>query len=523
MAVYKQNNVLNWCKIKPMKFSIYKNSKWFEITGILILVALAALLRLYDLENIPPGLHSDEAHVGLLAKSILDGGLSGWKISDEHFPYSAWLYFVSFFFYSFGISLYTLKLGSAIIGVLTILFTYLAAREMFNPKVAFFASFLLTFSYWHLHFSRMAYQLICIPFLIALTLYLFFKAINTNKVIFFIASGLIASFGLYIYLSYPVFLIPFVLFVIYTIIIRPKVRVGCFALLIILLSTATPFIQYMNEVNLGRYRNIQYLPDGQFKNSDFMGEAVVLLGKNFLTASKTFFKAHDIDISDGMGIKPLVDPITATLMIIGILICLARLKDEKYPFLVILLLASIGAVAIYSPGSYRRGITALFPLIVIGGIALEYIWNNLGKKPYFKSIVVSLILLVVASYNVNFYFNEFPSNPGVQNAAYAHSFIEGIKYSASLTHNTKVYFYSNWITWDHWNRKLLLPDIGGEDRAFGKADAEISIEKKDEKTVYLFMPEFESLAKKVMDKYPEGNYTESRENGKLVFSAYALT
>jgi 4-amino-4-deoxy-L-arabinose transferase-like glycosyltransferase len=140
--------------------------------ALLAIVLLAAGLRVYGLRDLPAGLYCDEAALGYNAYSL-------WKTGrDENgarFPLFVWSFGVSYknpaFIYSailpvalLGLDEASVRLTSAAYGVGTVAAVFFLCRALFSPGVGLLAALTLAICPWHLHFSRIAFELITFPF-----------------------------------------------------------------------------------------------------------------------------------------------------------------------------------------------------------------------------------------------------------------------------------------------------------------------------------------------------------------------
>lgn len=160
---------------------------------ILILIFIFAfLLRIINLTEDPNGFFCDEASIGYNAYSI-------WKTGKDEYNTVMPLFFRSFgdyknpvFIYSsapvvgiLGLSEFSVRLTSVIYGLLAIYAIYLLATRLFNPSVGLISAFLLVISPWHIHFSRIGFELISSVLFVILAVY-FFKKKYWLSIIFFI-------------------------------------------------------------------------------------------------------------------------------------------------------------------------------------------------------------------------------------------------------------------------------------------------------------------------------------------------
>ncbi len=134
----------------------------FFLVGI---VFLAAVLRLWRLGWVPPGIHGDEAHVGYTAYSILKTGTDLWgktglSLTDVNgggtFP-PLLSYILVPFFGIFGLNLYVNRLPSALFGIASVVMVASLVHTLTRKKeIALAAAFLLAVNPWSMQISRQA-------------------------------------------------------------------------------------------------------------------------------------------------------------------------------------------------------------------------------------------------------------------------------------------------------------------------------------------------------------------------------
>ena len=133
---------------------------------LVVILTIAAILRLWNLDTNPPHLYSDEAAIGYNAYSILKTG------RDEHGEFlpivfksfgdwkpGLYIYSTVPFIATLGLSELSVRLPSAIAGIVAVFLLYILAKELFkNEKIAFLISLCLALTPWHIHFSRGAWE-----------------------------------------------------------------------------------------------------------------------------------------------------------------------------------------------------------------------------------------------------------------------------------------------------------------------------------------------------------------------------
>lgn len=138
---------------------------------LLVIVVLAAGLRIPYLTTAPPGLNQDEAvnawNAWCLIKTGHDQDGAAWPI----YYYRAlggnsttlFLYWTIPFELLGGMSTWTARIPSAVAGVLTILLAYWVVTRMFDRQTGLLAAALLTLSPWHIQLSRWGHEAILAP------------------------------------------------------------------------------------------------------------------------------------------------------------------------------------------------------------------------------------------------------------------------------------------------------------------------------------------------------------------------
>lgn len=156
-------------------FRMLKFIKQNRYIPILIIIVLAFILRVYQVNKLPPGLYDDEAAIGYNAYSLLTHGTDEYGI---RFP----LWFKSFGDYKlpvyiyadiipisiFGKNAFAVRFPSVFFGTLTVLFLYLFLRNLLSleyktlkdkfQNIPLISAFILAIIPWHIQFSRGTYE-----------------------------------------------------------------------------------------------------------------------------------------------------------------------------------------------------------------------------------------------------------------------------------------------------------------------------------------------------------------------------
>lgn len=276
--------------------------------AVVSILLLAAVLRLYDLSDVPAGLFCDEASIGNNAYSVLRTG------RDEH-GVKMPLYFRAFgeyknpvYIYSavpfiavFGLDNFGLRCTSAFYGVLTVFLTYLLGRDMFNARVGLLSSLLLAISPWHIHFSRISFELISLPCFFILALWLFYRGLSSGGKLYFCLSGLSLGISLYTYavarFFVPIFFIGFA-----AVYFKPiwRRKAALIPGVCVFLALCVPLINFSMkhpQAATARWHAISFIEKGQSLDEVakiFWRKYLTHYGENFLFRSGDPLKRHSV-------------------------------------------------------------------------------------------------------------------------------------------------------------------------------------------------------------------------------------
>lgn len=179
-------------------------SKRFTFITLITIIIIATALRIWNISNNPSGFFVDEASHGLEAYSILK---TGKDTHDKPFPIifqaagdyrdPVMIYSTIPFVALFGLNEFSVRLVSALYGVAAVAMMYFVGKEYFNVKIGLWAALLLAISPWHVHFSRVGFQLISSVFWMLFAIYFLKKSLKHITYLVFAFSGLIIAFFTY--------------------------------------------------------------------------------------------------------------------------------------------------------------------------------------------------------------------------------------------------------------------------------------------------------------------------------------
>ncbi|MBK6712614.1 MAG: glycosyltransferase family 39 protein [Chloroflexi bacterium] len=187
-------------------------NRYHALVFMLLCLLAAAVLRLPDLQVVPPGVHYDEAANGILAAEIGRGESRPIFIESYTGKEVLFFYLAGALARLVGETVFALRLTAVFISLLTIAATYWLGRELLRDRrVALLAAALLAVSFWHLVFSRLGFRAISEPLLQALTAAALFRGLRRGQWRWLIMSGVCLGLTGYTYLAARLFPVPLLL------------------------------------------------------------------------------------------------------------------------------------------------------------------------------------------------------------------------------------------------------------------------------------------------------------------------
>ncbi len=500
----------------------------------LAVIILASFFRIWQLDSLPPGLYPDEAMNG--NDVLSDPGKIFYPENNGREGLFMWLIYLSFS--AFGASIWSIRIVSALIGILTVAGTYLLVNELFYKEnkakfISLFSSFFLAVSFWHVNFSRTGFRAILVPLILTFSFYLLFKGFRTKRIRYFIASGIVFGLGFY---TYTVFRLA-VLLLAAALIILWLMRKECPKKQILRFAAALLLAAFFTALPIGIY----FLEHPDF----FIGRAtgvsvfasenpIKALGESVLAHLAMFNWKGDSNWRHNLSGSPQLLWPVGILFLIGLTISVKNsfkfLKDRQYwPYLflsawwIFLLLPSM--LTAEGVPHALRSIGAVIPSIVFAAIGLEFLYAAIRPKiraegihRIFLAIVIFLALFSFIFAEYTKYFLIWGRNEETK-GAFSKDYVEMGRYLTSLEADVERYVVVN-----KGGVKVPYPDgipmpaqtmifmekAAKNESVYLNADQIQSITVKDKGIIVLFGYE-ESVAVKIFKMFPESEMEQMGE------------
>lgn len=410
--------------LNPHEFQ--KSDRRIELAGLFLVVAVAAAVRFWQLQTIPPGLHYDEAFNNLFALRIYRGEIRPIFIPENSGEEPLHIYLTAMLFAVIGPTALGGRIVSAASGVLHVLVLYWTGREIFvgnlgrraAGKIGLLAALFLATWYWPFHYSRVGMEPSMVPLVSAAAVLFAWRAIRTQRKRDAILAGAFTALGLY---TYPAGrLIPFVvgLVIVYHIAIgrvatRPmaaRLALAAGAALIVALPLGAYFLQNPDWFLL------------RVQQTSAVGGASpwAAIDKGLKSAVVGLILRGDENWRQNLPRRPIFDPAQFAIFVVGLAVCVWKVRRSPYWFLP--LWAALGflptILSEFSP-HFGRALGAAPPLAIICGLGLWKAGQVAAAR--LRSPAVAGSMLAAASIGLplayssglalNDYFNRWARSP----------------------------------------------------------------------------------------------------------------
>ncbi len=410
-----------------------------EAVSLLLILLVAAVFRLYRLGDIPPGFTHDEAGHGQDAIAILNGARPLYE-TVGYGRESLYDYVVAALMPIFGPHYLTLRLASALAGLLLIVVAHFWMRRAFDVPTALLASALLAVSFWPVSTDRQALRSALLPTLFTASIYFLWRALRPHRrrplvlggaVLGGSASvpsaalrgsardasyrwfnygvaGFFVGLSLYTYMAARVLPGVFVLLWIYLLIFHRSVWrqswAGLAGMVALGVALSLPMFAYLSA-NPGAEARLAQLsgPIDQL----FAGDPSAVLDNTLGALGMFTLKGDNLwlyNIPD----RPLLDGVTGALFYLGAIVALARFRRIEYALAIFWLLLGVfpslltGAVA-----SNLRSIAAqpvVYLFAAIGAVEVARRLDRLVASRVLRSLPLAALIAGVALHTAHDYF-----------------------------------------------------------------------------------------------------------------------
>lgn len=396
-------------------------SRWTVL--LIVATALVFFFRFHQTAGVPSDPISDHAEKILDVYDVSQGQTHIFFIRNtgrEAFQ----MYWTLLIANLFGtdLSFLSLKLGTAILGFLTLPFVYLLGKEIGGPRVGLFAFILAGIGYWPNVISRFGLRFPLYPLFVAPTLLFLIRGLRTRNRNDFLLSGIFLGIGLHGYSPFRIVpLVVIAAFVLYWFHAqsqgaRKAVPVWLSLVGLTSLFVFLPLLRYWVE------HPVEYSSRALSRLTEMEqalpGHPLGIFLSNLWNALRMF------NVDDGeiwvisVTRRPALDVVSGALFLLGVGLVLIRYIRTRH-WLDLFLLLSIPLLALPSilslafpnenPALNRAG-AAYIPAFIIAAIAFDGLLTSLGRgkmRNILAWVLTGILLFVSADQNYDLVFRQY--------------------------------------------------------------------------------------------------------------------
>ncbi len=383
------------------------------------ILAVGFIYRFATLGTFPPptGFSSvEETQRGTAGWMILRYGMRPWE-----WPLPQYLAAASF--HLFGYSMNALRVPVMVLGWLTLIVFYLLAREIAETPAALLATALLAVSRWHVQVSWYNEDVYAPLFPFTIVLYLLLRTRDEPRPSYYVALGALCGYTLYDYAGYRGTALISLLFLTAHGLWTRRTAAEWRRILLftaVLALFVPPLVHLLQRGGVEAYTEAmgRSLDNTTYYTSDPLHFIQLRLERIRDSADAftrwdhgAFFPSLNIQV------KPLLDPFTGVLFVLGLGTTLLRFRQKHHLFfgLTFLFLALMSTTVVQSLDFRRLAMlipfTFAFTALIaqkLGDLAAEY-----GRTRPFRLLLV-LVALSAGAWNYNFLFRELAGSRSVR-------------------------------------------------------------------------------------------------------------
>lgn len=488
-------------------------------------ILVGVVFYYHDLDATPAEMTSDHAEKLLDVNDVVNGGLTPifFERNTGREPLQFYLTAAFIKLTHHPIDHMSLKLITALMGVLVIPFTFLFARELFDDDVALLAALLIAISKWPLTIARMGLRFPFTPVFIAPTMYFLFRALKYGRRNDFLMAGLFLGIGLLGYNAFRLTPILVGVFIVWWWWTRRMSRTQTESLVInsalmftLALFVVMPLARYMTErPEMVWYRAATRLL-GEHQTT-ITGDPLEVFANNLVNAVLMFNWTSDAAWPNALPNDPALDYVSGGLFVLGVayaLYRLARYRENAYAFvlggIVIMLLPSALALAFpnENPSVVRAGGAIPFVFIVVA-LPLAWWWrvarDTLAEFRWGHIVRIAVLVLLcalIARANYLRYFVDFDANyrRASWNSSEVAAVIRGFADSVGDVRHAWILLYPHWI--DTRNVAINMHEIGWE-QTLPSADAALAHASDPANKLYILHPNDQANLTRLREIFPQ--------------------
>ena len=453
-------------------------SRMVEAALVAILTMIALAVRVWNLENIPYGMHGDELVLASDAQRFLDGDRLDTWVWAKAMIYVGWMALIL----RIGeTDIGTIRLASATLGTAIVPAGYLLVRSLFPFRVAILSAAMLTVSLWFVMQSRIAFPMVSAILFGMLTMYLAVSAVRHRRWWLAALAGAVLGLGLYTYKLFLIYLAGFWGISVLALLVSPELRRQKYVWVILGVSVLvslrllTHYVADFDRVVLENLeveygRGSALSPEGWLEVPGLVLHAVLLVNSPVSGGS--------IDAAPRV---PIVSLVPAMFFWLGLCVSLFFIKQSRYQLLLSGWMIGMLPILVVPGSEGRRYLFGIFFVLVIVSIGvnavlslvIDTVRRELSPRinpemtrriGYGAGAALAAIFITLFTLTSFLDFNYW-RNSGELRWFFSQDSTRAFEFIETLEDDKEIRYYSVRLPFHSKERRLIAPESTGIDGA----------------------------------------------------------
>ena len=514
-------------------------SRRVEVGAVAALTLAAVFLRMWNLEGAPSGLHGDETEMALEAlRSIHEGGLGIWTGVTLGHP-AGYAHWMALIFRIGGADVTTMRLASAIPGVLLVPVGYLLVRTLFPFRVALLTTALLAFSFWFVIQSRVAFGSITGVFMAILAMWLLLAAVQSGRNWVAVMAGIALGLGLYTFKTFLLYYTAIWGIALLAMVVERELR-----------SNRQLWLALGMSLVIGAPMLLFY------STSDFIGANLKDLYHVSLGSPETWARIPGLALdavllvhlpvegntTDGAPAIPILPALAAAMFWVGLATAVLHLNRRRYLLLIAGWLIGMSPVLLVPGVESRRYLLGMFFVLLIVAIGIDALLfpacHWLRKKMTELRVPMSMVRraglavaialpLAFAGVFVDRNIREVDRWRESESVRwfFSYEYLQALSHLQEMEGSPQINIYSSRHSYESSLRRFLLPDATGMDgsRELGGTGELPQSNELSQDTVFVFLDVYLPLAEGLEEQFPNAvKLGDGADGGVRLYSVYLV-
>lgn len=408
-----------------------------EQVCVIGLLLLGAALRLYRLQDYPAGYYNDEAAIAHAVETVMAGRHVVFFPEDTgHEP--LYMYFSAPFGAVLGPTTFALRLPSAFLAMIALCAVWVATRRLFGRLTAGVALAAMSVLWWGVLLGRITLHIAPVVPMLALGLYFFSRGFGLRSVklgansaaalpsphaprstLHFALAGCFFALAFNSYTAARVIPALTITLIAYLALVQRSILRehwrGLLTLSGVFVVLCAPLTIYLLTHPDAKQLSYSGFDVDQPLKDLLVGKPQLAVETVLQTLGMFGFTGDPLAYFNIPG-RPLLDPFSAVVFIIGVAALVWRWRDRRYGFVLIGLIITLSPGMLSQPApNYSRTVGAMAFAFIVLGIGVEVIWRQLtrwgGRVRHLGGAALLLLFLGNLVWTARDFFVVWPAMP----------------------------------------------------------------------------------------------------------------